>query len=1260
MSALEIVLVVLASGILLGLLGVLAWWLRRRVDGAARSCYFAVQQMERDLGTRDRYETPWIMLLGDEQQTRELCQGWRLSSPGKSGWFGRWWYDSDAAVLAVPRAMFSHGEGALVQIAAWRQLLRMLLLMRAGRPLDAIIWTVPAEQLWSAEQAAATGLQARRKLNELLQRLGLSVPVYLLVTGLETVPGIKELAEALPEDARDRVFGWSSAFAPGTAWHPEWSETAIAQLTRMLSEEITELGALSGKVEEALYLLPSQFEGIRSNLQTLCDPVFHGSALGEAPQLRGIYFCAALPIAGLDVDPLAGDQELPRDLLFVRRLLRQRVLAEQGLAQPVPRIIYLRQRWQRVVGASAALLGLFWLVGLLWLWQVERQQADNLAGLLRELKTDVRSGVLSDDGARRSIIAYWALLAEAPRWRFASVLMPTSLFSSLDQQLRQELLNSAGQKLYQPLYATLQRNIVEVSAADTKNSRQQAGDAASPEAWPSYLRAQTLLEQAQDLEKYSADFNHLLARSKSALDDAAALSGGLLNLELNAQNLPLHARYNWLFAHTPQALANPINLSAIRQQTGKKFVTLMHLWLDQLFADESFISTADEVQRHLQQLQNGQRNSILDLEELSRNIAQLRRMVAATNIAWSRSSGEDLAPGYSAMLEAARQSKLIGPAMVDQVLDHASLLQKEFHEQWLDNSEPKNSILRQENGGSIDFQPSLAKLESAISMLLNQDFVAQAMVGAGQFSTSAPLRDIDDASLNAALRYFASYNSYLKQGVAKVPYEYRGALIGSAQSSTALTLWSLFSTFKPTTSSTLSGALTFNVSAQDAGKVAAVFQALGHQDMADALLYELDRRALKDLNNADAELHSLALYQPLNGDFSWWDGSKNAGLRAYRSDTAQDMHQYLASQIDMITDLHRRLAPVLDWLQTNRVNLHTGNIEQVQRWQTMAVELQKYQDKNPTSAPALFERFASSLNAMELTSCHTAISEVELPSGPDLFSRRAREVVEQVSQRCALLQKQTAAVAWNNLASYFDQYLAGRFPFAINLNAPDADPDRVRLFLKRLDENLLQAQTGLALNQSPNAPAAINFLNHLQQSRVWLDPLFKHDQDGIKGIDLDVRWRTDREAEVGANQVIQWSLLSGSRQISYPSEDSLRLRWTLGQPVKLQLRWAKNAAQSPANDPLQPALAVFDYEAGWEYEGPWALLRLLRTHIALERLPTINYSEMPLAFHLPVYAPDSGDSHARIFMPVAIPNASGKSPLAIAPLPIKAPAAPFF
>src|SRR5690606_38660241 len=210
---------------------------------------------------------------------------------------------------------------------------------------------------------------------------------------------------------------------------------------------------------------------------------------------------------------------------------------------------------------------------------------------------------------------------EAPRWRFASALLPGSLFSSLDGQLIQLLRHTASQRLYQPLRATLERDMRELTAQRSENSRRQSGEAESPEDWPSYKRARQLLDQALALEKNSRLFNQMLGASKSPLDDAANLSRDLLGLELNAQTLPLHDRYNWLFARTSQGLANPLDITGMRQDTGKQYGLLMRMWLDRLYADEGFASTAGQVRRHLQYLQNGQRNSILDLEELSLNIA---------------------------------------------------------------------------------------------------------------------------------------------------------------------------------------------------------------------------------------------------------------------------------------------------------------------------------------------------------------------------------------------------------------------------------------------------------------------------------------------------------------------------------------------------------------------------------------------------------------------------------------------------------------
>ena len=46
-----------------------------------------------------------------------------------------------------------------------------------------------------------------------------------------------------------------------------------------------------------------------------------------------------------------------------------------------------------------------------------------------------------------------------------------------------------------------------------------------------------------------------------------------------------------------------------------------------------------------------------------------------------------------------------------------------------------------------------------------------------------------------------------------------------------------------------------------------------------------------------------------------------------------------------------------------------------------------------------------------------------------------------------------AATAWNDLANYFNQYLAGRFPFSQDVRASDADPARVQHFLEIIDKH---------------------------------------------------------------------------------------------------------------------------------------------------------------------------------------------------------------
>ncbi|MBM2601258.1 type VI secretion protein IcmF/TssM N-terminal domain-containing protein, partial [Pseudomonas sp. BDPW] len=495
MSGATLFMLVLLLVLLALLLGALGWWWRTRGGTEIRSFYAAVRQMEREQGWQGRYEAPWLLMLGNETEGEQLCATWRLLPVARPAWFGRWWSDGEGAILLVPESVFLPDEGLRRQSGAWLRLLRLFLRLRGRRALDGVVWNIPLARLQDGEQAANLGLAARRRYVELTQRLGLSLPVYVVITGLEDLPGFQELLAALPEEARERALGWSSPFAAEAAWQSRWCEQALEEITATLTESIVELGTLRGQVNNDLYCLPPRLESLRGSLQALLEPVFQGNARGEAPRFRGLY------LSGSEAAGAASDEALPavdaprRRSSFASQLWARRILAEEGLAQAVPRILQLRQRWQRGIGLAALCLCLLWGGLMTWVWRDALRDAGELSQLLHGASE--RYQPLDDDTrraaqVRQNVQAWWQLVAQAPRWRFTSLAFPSSWFSSLDARIDSAYRRVSERLLVRPL-----RSLLEGEASDLRAIRSDGqpglkeGD--DPSQWKDYLAAKDLV-----------------------------------------------------------------------------------------------------------------------------------------------------------------------------------------------------------------------------------------------------------------------------------------------------------------------------------------------------------------------------------------------------------------------------------------------------------------------------------------------------------------------------------------------------------------------------------------------------------------------------------------------------------------------------------------------------------------------------------------------------------------------------------------------
>lgn len=1257
MSGWLILCLVLSLLLLLG--GLAFWWLRTQSGAAVRGFYTTVRQMEHDQGISDRYQVPWFLMLGDAQLGTRLCADWQLTAVGQASWFGRWWADQDGAVLAVPQALFLPEEGAPATLLTWRRLLSMLLRLRTRRPLDGVIWNIPLQRLGDQAALAQDTLKIRRRFSDLLQRLGLSLPVYVVVSGLEALPGFQDLLATLPADVRERTLGWSSSLPPEAAWQADVLDDALTQVLQSLRAAIIEAGVLTGTLSEPLYRFPQALEALRDGLRLQLDPVFQGNTLGEAPRLRGLYFCATQRIAAEGDDwRLSTREEPPSVGVFGTRLWQTRLLAEQGLAQVVPRILRLRQRWQRLAGGLGAALGAVWLLAMLWVWHEGTRDARVLSQRIQATQRDLAgfAGLSSSEVARRRLRGYWGVVQEAPRWHFASIAYPTSWFSSFDADMDDLLRGLTVSEALQPLHRVLSEELTRLRGIRSSDRRSNV-ESDSPEQWPNYVLAHDLAYGALHLEQRNRWYAQARdGGGKGGLEALVELGNDTLGMSFNPGALrhgdALQAALRGGALAAPPALDLGPQEGPIAQQ----FRELMRLWLGQYFLADNFVRPAGYLKLHLDKLKAGQGNSLGDLEETNALIDSLRNMVELTNAAWSHGSAQELVPGYRGLLDSVRQSSLLGPNVEASLNAEAGKLQRAFHDQWIASAGTRDNLLQQQAGGTLSLQEHVVALDSAIEALLRQDFAGAALRPENATPDARQLADFDARGLNTALAYYDSYRAYLNQEQARIPADYREALLQSAGDAVALAMWSSLGASMGKSGS--ASGRSFDVPIETAEKVRQAFEELDRSNLATALDTSLTRRALADIDSALANIDSLPLFRERT-DIGRWDGSRNLGLQLYRSSDVQDLKQNLDQQFATILGLSETHAPALTWLK-GRSTLAFSEQEKVRRFTDLSDELAKYKAQNPTSSPALLEQLLSrDFIDMDASNCAEILRTSMLANGEGDLARRTRGLRDQAQQRCLQLQQQGAAAAWSAIADYFNLYLANRFPFAYSLQAEDADPGRVQHLVELLDHNLARAQEGLKLSQSVDRPAAEDFLARLQTARGWLAPLFQRDKAGGLGLDLDVRWRTDRKDERGADQVIAWALYAGDRQLLYPGSEDQHLHWNVGEPVKLLLRWAKDGPQRPDIDPQQPSMAVADLEAGWEYNGPWALLRLMRSHLILQHQPGSDYTDFPLALQVPVRALASREPQALMFLRLSLMTQDSKLPLSIQPLPVRAPRSPF-
>ena len=352
-----------------------------------------LDQMKRSkLGSRKFLrEMPWYVIIGPPGtgKTTALRQS-GLHFPidlsddlkGVGGTRNCDWFFTETAVLIDTAGRYvEQASDPDADAAEWTGFLDLLKKHRGRRALNGVIVTLSADVLLAGEaEVRRHGREIRKRLAELREKLGLRLPVYLMLTKADLLAGFEPYFDELTIREREQV--WGATLSPETRIDGVTVEREMRALLGALEERLTARMAAdtTTQVRGEIFRFPAQVERLTAPLKALIDTVFGESRYEEAPWLRGFYLTSATqegsPIDrlvgnlaasfGLPVQPPGHRRHGEKRSFFLHDVLKGVIFPEAGLGTYDPRAEE-RRSWiwrgtlagSTLVTALAALLFLF-------------------------------------------------------------------------------------------------------------------------------------------------------------------------------------------------------------------------------------------------------------------------------------------------------------------------------------------------------------------------------------------------------------------------------------------------------------------------------------------------------------------------------------------------------------------------------------------------------------------------------------------------------------------------------------------------------------------------------------------------------------------------------------------------------------------------------------------------------------------------------------------------------------------------------------
>jgi type VI secretion system protein ImpL len=312
------------------------------------------------------YVLPWYMVFGKPRSGKStalknaklLSPAMELSEHADGSTLNLEWWLYDQAIVIDTAGRYAVPDIDKRDRQEWTTLLQMLSRHKQKEPLNGLVLVVAADRLLndSEEELRAEGQQVRSGINELMERLEIQMPVYLMVTKCDLIDQFSNWCQYLPKDSLDQVMGYLCEEEVTNI-----DNTLDFVFDRVL-DRLKELRLLMMErgdyYDDSLIELPINFEKIRAGLHAFAQTALKDNLYQETPRFRGLYFSSSQQ----QLDPSSGEEMKDRGL-FLHQLFTKVMPPDRGLLSTLPSAERLRRAIRNYgMSIGGGLLALFLLV----------------------------------------------------------------------------------------------------------------------------------------------------------------------------------------------------------------------------------------------------------------------------------------------------------------------------------------------------------------------------------------------------------------------------------------------------------------------------------------------------------------------------------------------------------------------------------------------------------------------------------------------------------------------------------------------------------------------------------------------------------------------------------------------------------------------------------------------------------------------------------------------------------------------------------